>query len=380
MSAIAFFPWLRLRKDFSVGGTHFLRYERGRLPFGNDAQQKQADAVLGRYVVPVDGPVEHAVIVVPDIAQPTRDLSDAEIQGLFELRELITVSALSERSFFVGGSFQYCNSHSFSMIVQRFQDVDSGVNVVSRRRDGAAHAFWSRGTYQVTRPDHVPSAFTGLELDGPLLEALQRSRSGAAFDRISDAVAGFNLANTDSADILPRVELALLNGAFERLFDCRSGKEDDLASRFVATVQPRTALFASDYPRTAMAAARANRQISVREVWIRDFFRSRGDLAHGRTTPGRTPIWQLNEHLLLGTYTFPLVLKAVLEQEKLYTLSLDDEDFIEILEKVYITELFNISDPHVPAPEWPWNKVMEEVQTRRLGRALEDAWKETESK
>jgi hypothetical protein len=72
-------------------------------------------------------------------------------------------------------------------------------------------------------------------------------------------------------------------------------------------------------------------------------------------------------------------LKAVLAQEKLYTLTFDDHDFIEIFEKLCITELFNVSDPNAPAQDWPWNKVMEEVHMRRLGRALEDAWKKNVS-
>jgi len=48
---------------------------------------------------------------------------------------------------------------------------------------------------------------------------------------------------------------------------------------------------------------------------------------------------------------------------------------------VLLTPVASVTqDLNIPAQEWPWNKVMEEVQTRRLSRALEEAWKEAEDK
>jgi hypothetical protein len=377
MSALAFFPWLRLRDNFTADGIHFLGYERGRLPFGEAEAQKAADAVLARYKSPPDGPVKQAVIVAHDLQNPTRELSADEIAGLFELRELITLAALSERPYFQGGAFQYCNSHCFSLIVQRYEKVQSGVSITSRRRDGQAHNFWSANTYQMWRPDHVPSPFVGLILDQGLLDALLRAQANSIFDRVAEAAAGFNLANTDSPDVSHRVELNLTNGAFERLFDCRSGREDDLAIRFVSCLQPKAELLAAAFSRTTIAAARALRPVSVREMWIRDLFRSRGDFAHGRVRPGRTAIWPLHEHLLLAAFIFPIAVKSMLAQEGLYVLTHDDLDCIEIFEQLCVTELFNVPSADIAPQEWPWNRVMEVVQTMRLGRALEETAKET---
>lgn len=376
MSSLAFFPWLRLATSVTVDKVTFLPYQRGKLPFASTPQQDVLDTLIGRYRISPDGPVVHAVIAAYEIGDPTRQVSESEIDNLFELRELIAVSALSCRPYFENGGFRYCNSHNFSLVVQRFENPASGVNVTSRRRDGQAQVYWSADTYRVQRPDHVPSPFVGLDLDIDLLEALTKARENPQFERIAESLAGFNLANTDSSEVFQRVELMLINGAFERLLDCRSGKEEDLAREFVSVIRPTSELLAGSWSRTAAAGSRGGRSVTVREVWIRDFFRSRGDLAHGRIKPGRPLMWSLDEHLLLGSFIFPLALKVLLWQKSFYNLTADDRDLVDIFEKLLVTELFKSDGHEALADSWPWNQVMEDMQTRRLARALTVTWNE----
>jgi len=99
-------------------------------------------------------------------------------------------------------------------------------------------------------------------------------------------------------------------------------------------------------------------------------------LAHGRIKPVRPLTWSLHEHLLLGSFIFPLALKVLLSQEGFYNLTADDRDLIDIFEKLLVTELFKSDGHEALADSWPWNQVMEDMQTSRLARTLAATWNE----
>lgn len=59
------------------------------------------------------------------------------------------------------------------------------------------------------------------------------------------------------------------------------------------------------------------------------------------------------EHLLLGAYSFPLLVKIILG-EKYYSLSEDDVDDIELFEQLADVNLFKKSKK---SEQWEWNKI-----------------------
>ena len=72
---------------------------------------------------------------------------------------------------------------------------------------------------------------------------------------------------------------------------------------------------------------------SVREIWIRDLFRLRGHLAHGKIIKDFTLGWSINEHLVLGSFIFPLVAKLLLSKRNIYNLSKNDSLYIDVFER-----------------------------------------------
>src|SRR5437879_1381767 len=96
----------------------------------------------------------------------------------------------------------------------------------------------------------------------------------------------YGIANRDSPDLTLQTEAVLMTGAFERLFDLRRGKEDDLAQGVTAALQPAEEIPAETCPRFSDPEAQSflRTHHPVRNAWIRDFFRLRGNLAHGRLT------------------------------------------------------------------------------------------------
>src|SRR2546427_13107866 len=90
------------------------------------------------------------------------------------------------------------------------------------------------------------------------------------------------------------IEAVLLTAAFERLLNCRSGKEHDLANAVTSVLQPNQnvatsscSLFQGD-PHDGL-----RRCPTLREAWIRDFFRLRGTLAHGQVESRYSSVWIL---------------------------------------------------------------------------------------
>ena len=70
----------------------------------------------------------------------------------------------------------------------------------------------------------------------------------------------------------------------------------------------------------------------------------------------------MQEHLLLGSYIFPLLVKCKLSRAGLYTLTDRDQDDIDVFERLACVELFpQVSDDPTNAEdesrEFSWNEV-----------------------
>ena len=83
-----------------------------------------------------------------------------------------------------------------------------------------------------------------------------------------------------------------------------------IAKRFIEAIVPKNPLLYFD--------------LTLFRDWVREFYRLRGDFAHGRIQ-SRTPRrWESWHHLLFGAIAFPLLTKALLENEKSYVFTEND--------------------------------------------------------
>jgi hypothetical protein len=357
MSMLAFFPWYHTEESFQAGEYHFLRYVREEEPVGSATKlQKQLDGVRRPYRVTRAEPIGHATLVQIDGKELTTDLSEDEVSGLFVLAELLAFAGLASREFF---HWNYWNRDNFHLVVQAFRSPVRGVAVSSRRRDGQATSYLTGGSYRVFLPSHVHLPVR-MELDVDLLTALLAARDSSLWPQLLEGITNFNLANTDSDVVRPEVEAVLMIGAFERVLDCTRGREEELAERLESSFSPAVPLTPRDCSRES-----TNRRVtedfskrgSVRDGWIRDFFRLRGNLAHGRIQPKYSSIWSLHEHLLLGAYLLPLLVKQVLAREGYLSVTPG------LLASLDVFEQLACESPFAPLPdrasnaEHPWRKI-----------------------
>jgi hypothetical protein len=269
------------------------------------------------------------------------------------------------------GGLNYCNRDNFRIVVQAFDDPHGGVAITTRRRDGSTTGYWPEENYHVLQPEHV-ALHSVVHIDEHLLKALLRAQEAKTWEHFWDSIINFNLANTDSSDITLQVEVVLFNGAFERLLDCNRGKEDELAERFANMLRPTNGLAPSTCARLSDQdiVNRFRHSSTVRNMWIRDFFRLRGALAHGKLASRHRPVWSLRDHLLLASFAFPLLLKASLAEESLYSLSEDDLFQIDLFEPLACEEhLVPVPNPH-NSHAHPWDQVIERMSRERLHKRI----------
>lgn len=368
MGMLAFLPWVQVAEPQDIAEFGLVPFRRGLAPAGRGtAEQAIFDGLLAPYHSG-GAPIAQATLIRNGGGDLTRELSDEERGALFVFSELLSASGLSEREFF-GLGLSYQNRDNFRLVIQGFSGDARGAAITTRRRDGSTMNYWPEGSYRVQKPDHIPlHGRTALDLE--LFNLLLAYRESNDWEAVYEAILGFNLANTDSSDISEHIEAVLLVGAFERLFDCHHGKEDELAERFSATVVPT----AIKGPRTTGASPETLKRFakskSVRDMWIRDFFRLRGNLAHGKVESKYQPAWGLRNHLLLGSFVFPLALKLRLHAAGAYELTERDQEAIDIFEEQLLHDHFapvgDLDDPRA----YPWNRVRKETARLRLQRSL----------
>lgn len=362
MAMLTFLPWLALNEALKLKEFHLLQYKRRFLPAG---RSKPLQATLDRILKPyhhLEKPVESATILQLPGHAITDDLNDSEREEIFTLSELITFSGLSRREYFGIGMF-YCNADNFTCIVQSFQGTAGGAAVSTRRRDGQTLGYITEDAYKIHQPLHVRKGFERTHLDVALLKSLLSARNEKWWGQLFDAIFWFNRANTDSDTIRPEVEAVKIVSSFEQSLGLTRGKEKELREAFIACFVPNHEIAYSESDRSK--SSKMYGCASVREAWIADFFRLRGDHAHGRRKAHYRSAWALNEHLVLGSFAFPLLVKSLLAKHRLYAPVRDDRIGIDCFERIASVPIF---EKRAGSNEWPWNRILVEAE---LDSALE---------
>ncbi len=371
MSMFAFFPWMQVRKPVRVAEFELVPYRRGVAP---GERGTSAQTTYDRLLAPYrsgDASIHQATIVLIAGKDPTSDLSDEEREALFLFSELLSAAGLAAREFFAPG-LTYQNRESFRLVIQGFSGDHDRVAITTRRRDGSTVIYSTGDSYRVQQPEHVPLLGSNA-LDLPLLQSLCGSRELEEWNSLYEAIVGFNLANTDSSDVSEHIEAVLLVGTFERLFDCYRGNEDELAEGFTGAITPTENKQPASAPALAGLTSRFKKSAYIRDMWIRDLFRLRGNFAHGRAQSRYPSVWSLRNHMLLGSFAFPLALKSKLRSLATYAFTDRDQQAIDMFEAQASEDYFRpVSDPHDRSSH-PWNRILDEALQLRLRRTIEAA-------
>lgn len=339
---VAFLPWCPIDKEYSMDGIKLTPYSRSDLTEEiNNLGLKGADKIFDIYRDLKNQPLEKIALVE---YQGEIFFNNFESQ-LFEISELIELAcftALSKRNFFDGSN--YCNRDHFTLYIQKFKIPLEGITFETPLVRGAGNklSFCDElDKLSITMPEHIGLAgVKTISLAEDLLKGLLNlrkklintdSKGWKRWQEWISAIECFNWANTDKVNLPYAIEWVLMAGAFEKILDAESEAEN-VAEKFKKVIEPL-----KDYYPANGFKRKSNKfkSFPLRQEWMREFYRLRGNLAHGSLTPKQPDMaWKVNEHLTLARIAFPLVVKVLLEEEGLYHLTEEDRVYISAFEEI----------------------------------------------
>lgn len=372
MGNLVFLPWAKNDKQIAIGEFILTPYERANKPFGiTTDNQKLVDGILDPYRAHANKPIQNSLILSFKDSDLLKELNENDFTKIYNFSELFTFSNLSSREYFDSILDNYCNRDAFQIIIQGFGNETEykGSAITRRRRDGSSTTYYTKDALFINKPGHIISQRV-LKTDFVFLESLLKAQevfSEKEWSAIFESIINFNLANKDSEDISENIELILINNSFERLLDT-NGKEDELAQKLTAILKPEV-----DLPKEYCVKLknidgnRFKKSIYIRDIWIRDLFRIRNNIAHGKLTSQYPLVFSLKNHLLLASLIFPIILKLIISTRGLYNLSNDDKMIVNIFEKLVCAEHFQIENKDEnDIPEFPWHKIFSEALFNKM--------------
>jgi hypothetical protein len=281
-------------------------------------------------------------------------LTEPELEVAYELAGLACFSGLAKRELFdpVGS---YCNADCFVLYAQRFDQLDH-IALVSRRREGRSWEVREVAETMFSEPVHT-AGVPGVSLDAELLDALIGFRAEAPpedWGRWQNALSCFNQANTDGDGVRYQTEWTLLASAFERLLDA-APKAENVAERFKRALTSNADLLVREARRRG--AGMRNETEVLRYEWMKEFYRLRGDYAHGRLDTKQPVAWQPVEHLVLAAIALPLVGRSLLRAAGRYTLTADDIAQIDAFERLADAEFLRRPDDARGSTDSVWRRL-----------------------
>ena len=349
---LAFYPWLRIKSRCAVGPLELIPYETEKA-----AQFPSAvEQVLAPYKHSGGGRCETATLIKFASRELTDTLSDSQRSEIFNLTEIMAFASLADREFFSHGG--YMNKDNYACVIQGFREGSSGVAITARRRDGETTAYFPAEIYEVRCPSHV--SIKELPATNTLTASLIKAYATPQWEKYDEAIQSYNRANTDSSQTSEQHEFVSLVGAFERLFQLPWGKEAALAQALKSSTETLGLPPSSpcDRLKSNEFYEKGN---SVSEMWIRDLFQMRHTFAHGGTTLKESKLWTQLEHLLLGAFFFPLVVKIEMQRDGFYQLTDEDRRAVHTFTSLACCKKLFLDQRNPNGPdEFPWQKIISE--------------------
>jgi hypothetical protein len=142
----------------------------------------------------------------------------------------------------------------------------------------------------------------------------------------------------------------------------------DVAERFFNVVVPSTPLLVGSAKRRSARWPQLDKPL--RYEWMKEFYRIRGDFAHGRLTTKQPAVWNPLEHVVLATIAFPLLVRCLLQREGKYVLTDEDRTQIDAFESLADEEFLNPPGDRKNSIDSVWSRVREKASSELLKKKV----------
>lgn len=369
MPLLQFMPWCPIDKTYSVGDVTIIPCHVDEPISGLDESHTcHVRTILASYRDLEGQPITEAALIQYQSRPLLADLSDDEIEVTRECVELACFCGLAKRGYF-SQEGPYSNTDCFIVYGHEFSRAPRFFGITTRRREGRTlDGRWIERT-MFSIPVHV-SSIGRVSLDAPLLDSLAAFRSQVSDDawiRWQNAISCFNQANTDNDAVRYQVEWVLLSSAFEHILEAKSDYLD-IAQKFTDLLVPNTQLFVRDTKRRTDRWSDPARPL--RYEWMKEFYRIRGDFAHGRLKARQPAAWNALEHIVLATIAFPLLVRCLLVRRGQYALTDNDRSQINAFERLADEQFLNPPEDQKSSIDSTWWRLQKEERSALLWREL----------
>ncbi len=397
--AVAFLPFLRLKRGHTVAGVEFLplRDGSGTVPPSLESAVAPLDTILSGYVDRQGKPFTNCVVATIPVKGWDIDRSDFPvIQWAASLLFLGTWASNKYMSRFGG---EYVNSTTFRLVGQAYSgSMPYYISVAARRRDGESlDGGYKHGKVTFSLPFQC-SVRSEVKVDEPFLAALDAAVAAGSpiIERLRTALPFVELANTDDDFLTEHAEALLMGSAFEQLLrgdgsayrltrqfgdlfaafgsvtvaDAQATRpdiqinpspRDHFAWRLWTRVRkypPQNALTTKIDNAFAARTRAAQLKWWVHRKWMEELYGIRSKVVHRGTAGGRRWGWALFHHLVMAAHVFPLVVKLLLQQEGHYTLTDDDRVACLAVDKLLKSTDWRAEDEDGREIDDSWAKIL----------------------
>jgi len=362
-------PWCRIVKPYLVGEATLLPFRRYEAVNGlDDLTACRIRTILASYKDMEGHHVSEAALIRYNDRPLLDDLSRDEVEITEECIDLACFSGLANRDYFnqIG---PYCNSDCFILYGQKFSGEPDFAGITSRRRAGRTLSGWFLDKTVFSIPVHV-DAVQSISLDESLLTALVSFRdnvSGSEWARWQNAIRCFNQANTDNDAIRHQVEWVLLCSAFEHILRAKPHYED-VAEKFADVLIPRTQILVGNAKRSS--AQWTDRNKPLRYEWMKEFYRIRGDFAHGKLQTQQPAVWNPLEHLVLASIGFPLLVRRLLAERQLHAWEDEHSAQVGALEKLMDEDFLKPPPNQKSSVDSVWSRLLNRESSALLDQKI----------
>ncbi len=361
MPLLQFMPWCAIDKSYSAGDVTIIPYDIENAIAGLDEPTSyQVRTLLASYRDLEGQPVREAALVQFQGRSLLADLTDDEMEVTRECIGIACFCGLAKREYF-NQLGPYSNADCFILYGQKFSKDPKFFGITTRRREGRNldGRFIDRTVFSI--PVHV-SPIGSVSLDATLLDSLVAIRDQASDDvwiRWQNAISCFNQANTDNDAIRYQVEWVLLSSAFEHILEAKPDYSD-VAQKFAEAVVPHPALLVRNAKRRSDRWSDPDKPL--RYEWMKEFYRIRGDFAHGRLTTRQPAVWNPLEHLVLASIAFPLLVRCLLKEKGAYEFTGNDLAQVSAFEKLADEQFLNPPADQKGSIDSVWHRLRREAK------------------
>ena len=326
-------------------------------------------------------PIKHCSIVRKNGEAYGYQFSQGEQDEITILQYIVALSGISNREFLQQNL--YLCSENFKVFFQKFTHPFAPPftpAITTKRKDGSKGTAFSDGLFREIKPWHIasqalaPNKNYRLHFDEGLAKCLWTIYKTPANvqiweNHIYPSVFSFYLGNTDG--LSHQVEVIYSVSAIEKLLLGTKFYLHELVTEFqnLITASGLIIIFPNATTRNWTSLSYKNRSnvvtsaSNIFEAWLIESKHVRNNFAHGNAVNRSSLIWTVDEHLLISSFVYPLLLKIFIKSKNLcngcgFSISTEDENKFKAIGKILeINDLFEqwdgVNDTH-------WDKIIKD--------------------